>query len=104
MINWFPQRIVQEDTDKTQHGYWFITKNDCSGNLESKKELKERVERLSRQYVFQYERGLENNRLHYHLLIYLKVKMRFSALNKIGRVRGKFTGTVSELNNELKMR
>ena len=30
--------------------------------------------------------------------------MRFSALNKIGRVRGKFTGTVSELNNELKMR
>lgn len=70
-------------TDKTQHVYWFITKNDCSGNLESESELKERVERLSRQYVFQYERGKENNRLHYHLLIYLKVKMRFSALQKI---------------------
>lgn len=76
-----------EDTminiDKTQHVYWFITKNDCSGNLEKEDELKERCERLSRQYVFQYERGHENNRLHYHLLIYLKVRMRFSELQRI---------------------
>lgn len=72
-----------ENVDKTQHVYWFITKNDVSGNLEKESELKERVERISKQYVFQYERGKENNRLHYHLLIWLKIKMRFSALKKL---------------------
>ena len=71
------------NVNKDQHVYWFITKNENDGKLESESELKERVERISRQYVFQFEKGKECKTLHFHLLIYLKQKMRFTQLQKI---------------------
>lgn len=77
------EQEFEGNRNSDQHIYWFITKNDVSGNLEKESELRERVSAISKQYVFQYERGLDSGRLHYHLLIYLKVKTRFSALQKI---------------------
>lgn len=69
--------------DKNQHINWFITKNEIEGILEKDSELKERVERISKKYVFQYERGKVEKTLHYHLLIVLKKRARFSSLKEL---------------------